>query len=101
MNQRKIRRLKRRLSELRGRLANLRSQELMRLARALGRERYSQRGKEPTCISTLLPQSRPISIPDHPGTLKKGTANNILDAFEQDLIALEEMMDDHGRSGDV
>ena len=32
----------------------------------------------------------PLSIPDHPGTLRKGTVFNILEILEDDLLALEE-----------
>ncbi len=95
MNKEKVRKLKKRLKRLRGRVANIRSQELISFAEALGRERTA-RGKEPTFVSRVLPYSRPISIPDHPGSLKKFTAGNILDAFEQDIIALENMSDDSG-----
>jgi hypothetical protein len=45
-------------------------------------------------MSRLIPNSRPISIPDHPGSLKRFTAGNILDALEQDIFALEEMLAD-------
>lgn len=91
MDIKKIRRLKKQVSRLRNRIANIRSQELVRLAQQLGRGQ-SERGKEPTYISELLPHSRPISIPNHPGSLKKFTAGNILDALERDILELEEML---------
>jgi hypothetical protein len=78
MSRRKLRKLRQRLQALRMRVGNIESREFEKLARALGRKRV-ERGKEPTFISTLLPQSRPLSIPHHSATLKKGTANNILD----------------------
>lgn len=90
MDARKLRKLKKQLARLRGRVANLRDTELIKFAGQLGRER-SKRGKEPTFISKLLPYSRPITIPGHPGSLKKFTAGNILDSFEQDIQALEEL----------
>lgn len=43
--------------------ANIKSQDLIRLAEALGREK-SKRGKEPTYVSLLLPDNKPISIPN-------------------------------------
>ena len=89
MDKKKLRKLRAQLKRLRQRSANLRNQDLVAFAKKLGRER-SERGKEPTYISTLLPYSRPISIPNHPGSLKPLTAGNILDSFEQDLQALEE-----------
>jgi hypothetical protein len=94
MTRKKLQRLKQRLAMLRQRPANIRSAELQSLARALGRVRNTSRGKEPTFVSRLLPNSRPISIPDHPGSLKRFTAGNILDALEQDIFALEEMLAD-------
>jgi hypothetical protein len=88
MDKKKIRRLRSRLERLRGGVANLKREDLVGFAEALGRVR-SRRGKEGTYISSLLPHSRPISIPKH-RTFNKFTAGNILDAFEQDLFALEE-----------
>jgi hypothetical protein len=61
------------------------------MAKALGRRR-DKRGKEPTYISDLLRTSRPITIPAHPGTLATGTANAILDRFEEDIFELEEQV---------
>ncbi|MFT3837151.1 MAG: hypothetical protein QM723_09155 [Myxococcaceae bacterium] len=48
----------------------------------------SNRGKEPTYVSEL-PGHLPLSIPNHPGDLKIGTARSILNTLEQDLEALE------------
>ncbi len=93
MNRRKLRQLRKRLQALRARARNIESRELEKLARALGRKR-AERGKEPTFISTLLPQSRPLSIPHHSATLKIGTARNILDQLEKDLDDLEELITD-------
>jgi|SRR5882724_3086786 len=97
MTRKKLQRLKRRLAMLRQRLANIRSTELQSFARALGRVRDTSRGKEPTFVSLLLPNSRPLSIPDHPGSLKRFTAGNILDTLEQDIFALEDMLADKSR----
>ena len=91
MNRRKLRQLRKRLQALRARARNIESRELEKLARAIGRKRVG-RGKEPTFISTLLPQSRPLSIPHHSATLKIGTASNILDQLEKDLDDLEELL---------
>ncbi|MBI5565663.1 MAG: hypothetical protein HY870_12285 [Chloroflexi bacterium] len=93
MNKKKLRKLKKQLARLRSRVANLRSQELVRFAEQLGRTR-SVRGKEPNYVSEDLPYSRPISIPNHPGSLNKYTAGNILDSFEEDIIAFEESLPD-------
>jgi len=93
MDKRKLSRLRRRIQDLRARLGNIKSRELESLARALGRK-LNDRGKEPTFISELLPQSRPLSIPHHAKTLKRGTAGNILDQLEKDIDALEEQQSD-------
>jgi len=91
MNRRKLRKLRQRLQALRTRIRNIEARELEHFARALGRKR-AERGKEPTFISPLLPQSRPLCIPHHSATLKIGTANNILDQLEKDLDDLEELL---------
>jgi hypothetical protein len=91
MNSRKLRRLRKRLDALRTRLGNIESRELESLAKALGR-RPANRGKEPTFVSELLPQSRPLSIPHHSTPLKKGTAGSILDQLEKDIDDLEELL---------
>ena len=93
MDKRKLSRLRKRIQDLRARPGNIKSRELESLARALGRKR-DDRGKEPTFISELLPQSRPLSIPHHAKTLKRGTAGNILDQLEKDLDAFEEQQPD-------
>ena len=98
MNRRKLSRLRKLIQTLRGRLGNIKSRELESLARALGRK-LDNRGKEPTFISELLPQARPLSIPHHPNALKKGTAGNILDQLEKDIDDLEELrLDNEGGS---
>ena len=84
MNKKKLKKLRTRLGDLRARPRSIKSSELIRLARSLGRKRFN-RGKEPTFINELLPKSRPLSIPNHPGTLKIGTAMNILDELEKDI----------------
>ena len=88
MNKKKLKKLKKRLQELRLKPNNIRSAELVRLAKSLGR-RLFERGKEPTYVSDELPKSLPISIPNHPGTLFKNTAINILDQLEQDIFEIE------------
>ncbi|HEX9989277.1 MAG TPA: hypothetical protein VGE45_12465 [Chloroflexia bacterium] len=95
MNKNKISKLKKQLVRLRNGSASIKSDDLQRFAKQLGRVR-SSRGKEPTYVSELLPYSAPISIPDHSGTLKRFTAENILDAFEQDIFAFEEELEQEG-----
>jgi hypothetical protein len=93
MNRKKLRKLKRRLTALRRRVGNIRSRELVGLAQSLGRKR-DPRGKEPTYVSEWLRDAKPISIPNHPGSLSRFVAGNILDQFEQDLFQFEEMIDE-------
>ena len=92
MNREQIARLKRRIAKMGNRLANIRAHELESLAIALGRVK-SNRGKEPTYVSELLLNSKPLSIPNHPVGVYKFTAGKILDALEQDLFYLEENLD--------
>ena len=68
------------------------SREMQELASALGRTRFTGRGKEPTWINEQLPHLRPISIPDHGGgrDLKPGTKKSILTQLQQDLDAWAE-----------
>jgi len=95
MDRKKIYRLEGRISKLRKKVGNIYSRELENLACSLGRTR-DKRGKEPTYISTELSDARPVSIPNHPGSLNKFTAGNILDQFEQDLVMLKEKVDRGG-----
>lgn len=89
VNKRKLQKIKKKLQNLRLGPNNIRSGELVSLAKSLERKLFD-RGKEPTYVSVLLPKSRPISIPNHPGTMAKGTALNILDQLERDIFEIEE-----------
>ena len=86
----RLKKIKQRLNELRKNAHNLQPNDLIRLARALGRKRF-KRGKEPTYISPI--SVRPLSIPYHSTALKQGTARNILDQLEQDIYQYEELLD--------
>ena len=88
MTRKKLERLRRELAELRARTA-VKPKELERFAKRVGRRR-SIRGQEPTFE---LEGRRPLSIPIHPGDLRIGTKNNILDTLEGDLTAYEEALD--------
>ena len=89
MDSRKIAALRRRIAQLRRGAGNVNHQKLASVAKALGRRRDTSRGKEPTFVSNKEGWL-PLSIPDHPGTLRKGTVFNILEILEDDLLALEE-----------
>lgn len=67
------------------RQAQIKSVELKKIAKGLGRV-VANRGKEPTFISTPFPQLRPLSIPSHGGRdLPFGTKRSILNQLEDDL----------------
>lgn len=91
MYSKKLAKLRQRINELREKSGNIPPRKLESIAKALGRVR-ADRGKEPTWISRLLPNSRPISIPNHPGVLNRFTAGNILDQLENDIFMLEEIL---------
>ena len=92
MTRARLSRLKRRMSGLRARSAGIRTRELVSIAVALGRRR-SKRGDEPTYLSDSFPDLRPLTIPSHSRPLKRGTALNILDQLEQDVIAWEQVLE--------
>ena len=89
MEPKKLAKLRQQLNSLRKR-RGLKSRELESLAKAMGRRRHPKRGKEPTWVSDLVPNTRPLSIPNHPGDLNRFTAGSILDQLEEDLYRLEE-----------
>ena len=70
------------LKRLRRRAANVHPEELVSLARAVGRE-VARGGKHPW--KCKRPGRLPFTIPNHPGTLKPGTVHKILDRIEEDL----------------
>lgn len=99
MERTRLKRLRQRIDDLRRRLGGIKPRELEALAKGLGRKRHPK-GKEPTWVSEL-PSRWPLSIPNHPGDLKKETARSILEDLEADLYALEELNetpDDRGLS---
>ena len=92
MNKKKLNRIQRHMRALRSKSASLRKNDLVGVAKALGRSRFN-RGKEPTYVSTPFPDLRPVSIPSHPGTLKRFTALGILDQLEDDVLRWEETLE--------
>lgn len=96
MNQAKLRKTRAALDALR-RKGGVGARELQELATALGRTKFTGRGKEPTWINERFRQLRPISIPDHGNRdLKPGTKSNILTQLEEDLDAWSEEMKPDG-----
>lgn len=90
MTRARLAKLQQQLDNMRKRLGSIKPQELVAIAQALGRKRFD-RGKEPTYIG---PRGFPISIPGHPGTLKKGTALNIINSLEADVATFEAELDE-------
>ncbi len=93
MESKKLAKLRRQLDSLRQR-GGIKSRELESLTKAMGRRRHPKRGKEPTWVSDTVPNSRPLSIPNHPGDLNRFVAGSILDQLEEDLDRLEEIYGD-------
>ncbi len=78
---------------------NRKPEVFISIAKQLGR-RKENRGKEPTYTRERDPAlSPPLSIPNHPGDLKIGTARSIIDALLSDVddweIYLMERDDDY------
>jgi len=92
VDKKKLEKIKKKIAALRLRSNNIRSIELIKLAKSLGRK-IVNRGHEPNYISVFLPRSRPISIPNHHGAMARFTAENILDQLEQDIFDIEESIE--------
>jgi hypothetical protein len=88
MNDRVIRRLRRRIDRLRLQAAGVRPRQLKALAVSVGR-RQRKGGKHPTFVKD---GRRPLTIPDH-RKMKEQTVGNILDMLEEDLYYEEEIKD--------
>jgi hypothetical protein len=90
MDLKKIQRLRSQIGRLRGR-GGIKSAEIESLATRLGRKR-AKTGKEPTWVSKVFPELRPVSIPSHPRDLNRFTAGGILDQLEADLDRYEALL---------
>jgi hypothetical protein len=90
MDLKKIQKLRSQIEGLRGR-GGIKSDEIESLARRLGRRR-AKKGKEPTYVSEVFPDLRPVSIPSHPRDLNRFTAGGILDQLESDLDSYEALL---------
>jgi|RhiMetdeSRZDD1v2_1073273.scaffolds.fasta_scaffold445779_2 hypothetical protein len=93
MKSAKLRKLKRRIGQLRG--SSVKPRKLESLAQALGRQR-AKRGSEPTWVSSVFPDLRPLSIPHHSKEVKRFTAESILDQLEMDVHRWEEELKSEG-----
>jgi hypothetical protein len=82
----RLQKLRREVDGMRKRMGAIRGDELIAIAKKLGRKKVN-RGKEPTYE---IAGRYPLTIPGHPGTLAVGTAASILNQLDDDLVALEE-----------
>jgi hypothetical protein len=90
MDQKKLDRITLRIMQ--ARRSPQKARDLERIANQLGRTKVN-RGKEPTWESDL-PGRPPLSIPHHGGRdIAIGTRNSILDFLEDDVMALQEILD--------
>lgn len=72
---------------------NRKPKEFISIAIQLGRVR-DNRGKEPTYIRSHDPVlSPPLSIPNHSGEVKPGTARSIIDALLNDVDEWESLFE--------
>jgi hypothetical protein len=88
MDDRMIRRLRKRIDKLRLQAAGVRPRQLKALAVSVGR-RQSKGGKHPTFVKD---GRLPLTIPDH-RKMNEYTVGNILDMLEEDLYYEEERKD--------
>ena len=85
MTSKRLAKIRRTLEALRTHLGTIRSNELVSIARSLGRSEFN-RGKEPTYVRAGW---FPLSIPNHGGRdLATGTAASIVNQLLEDLEAL-------------
>jgi hypothetical protein len=92
MDKKKLKKISREIRSLRAGSANVRRRQLVSVAKKLGRVK-DNRGKEPTFISTVFPNLRPITIPSHPGALKRFTVESILDQLEEDVFYQRQVLE--------
>jgi len=69
--------------------SSVKARELVSLAKKLG-QRKVNRGKEPTYVSNIFEDLRPLSIPTHGGhDLSNGTRDSILGQLDDDFCCWE------------
>jgi hypothetical protein len=98
VNPKALKKIKRQLKEMEKHPFNRKPDDFISIAKQLGRTK-DNRGKEPTYTRERDPSlSPPLSIPNHPGDVKPGTARSIIDALLSDVddweIYLSESEDD-------
>ncbi len=95
MTSTKLRNLAQRIAKLRG--SSVKPRKLESLAKSLGRQR-AKRGSEPTWISGVFSDLRPLSIPHHSKEVKRFTAESILDQLEVDVHRWGEHLESEGKN---
>ncbi len=90
MNEAKLRKLRGRLAELRGRAKSIRFSEMISFAEAL--ERKQRPRSSPAIYESPLEGRRSVAIHYHPGCMKRGTAMGTLDVLEGDIEAWEALL---------
>ena len=101
MNKKKLKKIKRQISEMLSSPQGRKSEDLAGIALQLGRKLFN-RGKEPTYVKEADPcLSPPLSIPNHSGEMPTGTTRSILnqllcdcDEWDLHIQTLEEAKDD-------
>lgn len=88
----KLDKIAREIRSLRARSGNIRDHDLISLAKKLGR-RLQNRGKHLTFVSDIFQDLRALPIPSHPRGINRITAENILDALDEDFLRWEELLE--------
>lgn len=85
MTPKALKKIKRQLKEMEKSPFNRKPDDFISIAKQLGRIK-DNRGKEPTYTRERDPAlTPPLSIPNHPGDVKPGTARSIIDALLNDV----------------
>ena len=92
MNRKRLKKIQAEVKQLERGLGNIRPAQLVRIAKALGREHVKGR-REPTYSRKDAPGWPPLSIPDHGRSLGKGLARKILNHLGDDILRWEEELD--------
>jgi hypothetical protein len=100
MNWKRLNKVKRELAGMRqGRHKAL---EFQSLARRLGRDENTKRGKEPMWESIPFPDLFPLAIPKHGGKdISPGVQRQLLNLLEEDVLRWEEKLDLEDGDGSV
>ena len=93
MNRSRLRKIEIELNELSHAPRGKKAEVFISLAQRLGRTRVN-RGKEPTYERRVDPVFKyPLTIPNHPGDIRPGTARSIIDALMNDVDEWKEWLD--------